>query len=376
MERGVRPRGSDEDEYKVSQTLIDERLLVDEVVEALTGDPEGESCEGQTDLSQQMQRAAEEFDRRTAEAFGKALVDSLCEDPGDVRRLEALLILGLAHPRILEKYQVSLAAEGRRLCVLLENKGDLPRARSLLEVLVKHEPGDRGLQQDLSSLMRRTGNVDELIDRCLARADEAVRSGRPMDAIPWLQEILLNDQSRRDVARMIRDLRYEEMAHRSRIKRRNRLALLLVVISTTLSALFLRENHIHGEYQALPPVALEDAGALSARLAGIDQLISQNKFWLGMFRVVGERSELQEQMDRLEARMAAKERRRIQRLGQQQAMAEASRLKALDLVERGQFRSALSHLQRSLELSTPDWERRERVSADVAALQKLLTEGN
>jgi len=261
----------------MSPTVTEERLLVDDVVKALTSCREGEEG-GALDLREQMQRAADEFDRRTAETFGRALVDSLCEDPADPRRLEALLILGLAHPSILEKYQVSLAAEGRRLCVLLENNGEMERARGLLELLVTHVPDDRGLQQDLSSMMRRTGDVDELIERCLQRADEAVHSGQPMDAIPWLQEILLHDQSRRDVARMIRDLRYQEMANRARIKRRNRLAMVLIVISTVLSTLFVRERHIDDSYQALPPVDMENVGALNARLAGIDTLIADNRF--------------------------------------------------------------------------------------------------
>lgn len=359
----------------MSSTVIDERPLVDDVVKALTSNPEGDE-NAVLDVRGQMQRAADEFDRRTAEAFGKALVDSLCEDPGDTRRLEALLILGLAHPRILEKYQVSLAAEGRRLCVLLENDGEVERARGLLEVLVTHLPEERSLQQDLSSMMRRAGDVDELIDRCLEHADEAVRGGRPMDAIPWLQEILLHDQTRRDVARMIRDLRYQEMANRVRVKRRNRLALLLIVISTALSALFVREHHITGEYEALPPLAMEDAGALDARLAGIDTLIADNRFWLGMFKVYEERSELQRQKDRIEARLAEKERLRIKRVGQRQAMAEAARLRGLDFVDQGDFRTALGHLKRSLDLSTPEWDQRQRVTADVTAIEKLLAERN
>lgn len=358
----------------MSSTETEERPLVDDVVEALTG-PGGEETVD-LDLLEQMERAAEEVDRRTASAFAKALVDSLSEDPGDTRRLEALLILGLAHPRILERYQVSLAAEGRRLCVLLENDGELERARSLLELLVSHLPDDRTLQQDLSSMMRRTGDVDELIDRCLQRADEAVRTGRPMDAIPWLQEILLHDQTRRDVARMIRDLRYQEMANRARIKRRNRLALLLVVVSTTLSALFVREHHISGEYEALPPLSSDDTGTLDARLAGIDTLIADNRFWLGMFSVYEERSELQRQKDRIEAKLAEEERTRIQRIGQRQAMAEAARLRGLDFVDQGDYRTALGHLKRSLDLSTSDWGQRERVTADVAAIEKLLSGRN
>jgi hypothetical protein len=356
----------------VSGIANEERMLVDEVVEAITSAAATEGGEITLDLREQMERAAAEFDKRTALAFGRALVDSLCEDPSDVRRLEALLILGLAHPQILEQYKVSLGAEGRRLSVLLENRGEEERARSLLELLAQHAPEDRTIQQDLASMMRRCGEVDELIDRCLKRADEEVRAGRPMEAIPWLQEILLHDQTRRDVARMIRDLRYEEMENSRRRSRRRKVALAAIALSTALSSLFVREQQIRGEYGSLPPMVSEDAGALEARLAGIDGLLSENHLWIGMFDVVKERSELQQEVDRLEAQQAERERQVAQLVVQRQSMAESARLKGIELVNRAQYEEALFQFQRSLELSPPDWERRERVTANVVAIEELL----
>jgi len=355
----------------VSATFTEERLLVDDVVTALTSSPaEDESPCGH--MREQMERAAEEVDRRTAEAFGRALVDSLCEDPGDVRRLEALLILGLAHPHVLEKYQVSLGAEGRRLCVLLENDGQVERARGLLDLLSSYLPEDRGVQQDLASMMRRAGDVDELVERCLQRADEAVREGKPMEAIPWLQEILLHDQTRRDIARMIRDLRYQEMANVARVKRRNRLALLVIVVSTMLSALFVREVQINNQYDALPPLALDNLSAVDARLESIDELIASNRIWFGMFDAVAERSELQAQKDRISSREAERARKRNDLRLKREAMAEALRLKALDSVEAGEFEESLAQFREALELSSDSWSRRSRVAANIAAIEKLL----
>jgi tetratricopeptide (TPR) repeat protein len=348
-------------------------MLVDEVVDAITAVSGAEDGEVTLDLREQMERAAAEFDKRTALTFGRALVDSLCEDPSDVRRLEALLILGLAHPQILEQYKVSLGAEGRRLSVLLENRGEEERARSLLELLAQHSPEDRTIQQDLASMMRRAGEVEELIDRCLKRADDEVRAGRPMEAIPWLQEILLHDQTRRDVARMIRDLRYEEMESSRRRSRRRKIALAAIALSTGLSSLFVREQQIRGEYEALPPMISEDAGALEARLAGIDGLLTENQLWIGMFDVARERSDLQQEVDRLEAQQAERDRQVAQLSLQRQAMAESARLKGIELVNRAQYEEALYQFQRSLELSPPDWDSRERVSANVLAIEELLS---
>jgi hypothetical protein len=364
------PWEPNEGEQIVSVSVSDERLLVDDVVEALTSS----ECDvdGGCGLRDQMARAADEFDNRTAAAFGRALVDSLCEDPSDVRRLEALLILGLAHPQILEMYKVSLPAEGRRLSALLEHRGEEERARSLLEILAQYAPEDRAIQQDLASIMRRCGDVDELIERCLSRADAEVAAGRPMEAIPWLQEILLHDQSRRDIARMIRDLRFDEMENAQRKKRRGRIAVAVLALSTGLSALFVREQHIRGEYESLPIAQQQDPSALNARLAGIDGLLTKNKLWIGMFNVVEERSELRQRVDEIEAEEAERDRKLQQVAYERLALAESARLQALDLVTKAQYSEALYQFQRSLDLSAHDWERRERITANIAAIKELL----
>jgi len=357
----------------VSPTTTEERQLVDEVVDVLTGPPvEGESAA--LSLKEQLQRAADEYDRRAAAMIGKALVDSLCEDPADARRLEALLILGLAHPSILERYQISLAAEGRRLCVLLENQGELDRARGLLELLALELPEDRQVQQDLSSFMRRSGEVDELVERCLRHAEENVNKGKLGEAISWLQEVLLHDQSRRDVARMIRDLRYKELADRKASRRRNRVILLLVVITSALTALGLREGKIRQEYASLPPLEGDDSAALDSRLESIDRLIASNRFWLGMFSVVDERSDLQQRMVELGAEEADQRRAEIELAYQRETKAESLRLKAIDSVAAGKLNVAHEQFTRALDCAPADWDRRKRIEANLQAIEKLLDE--
>lgn len=357
----------------MSSTTTEDHLLVDDVVNVLTSPPGGEG-DVAISLKEQLRLAAEEYDRRAAATIGRALVDSLCEDPADVRRLEALLILGLAHPSILDQYQVSMAAEGRRLCVLLENLGELDRARGLLELLAVELPQDRQIQQDLSSMMRRTGEVDELVERCMARAESFVENGQIAEAIAWLQEVLLHDQSRRDVARMIRDLRYQEMASQKSSRRRNQLILLIVVITTALTAFGLRESKIRDEYAALPPVANGDTEALDSRIRGIDSLIASNRFWLGMFHAVDERSELRQQKDRLGAKEAEKLRSMRELQFQRTAHAESLRLRAIDFVSLGELHSARDLFVESLEFAETDWARRERVEANIQAIEKLLRE--
>ena len=287
------------------------------------------------------------------------------------------MILGLAHPHILGLYQVSLAAEGRRLSVLLENCGEHERARSILELLAQHAPNDRSIQQDLSSMARRFGEVDELIERCLLRADEEVAADNPMEAIAWLQEILLHDQTRRDVARMIRDLRFAEVEKTQLKQRRNRLAGVLMAVSAVISLLFVREWRIFEQYGALPALASSTADTpraheLNERLAGLDQLLAKNQLWLGMFSVTRERRDLQREADKL-ANSASERNLRLEKIAyQRQAMAESARLKGLDAVTQVRLGDALFQFERSLDLGALDWDRRSRISANIVAIEELL----
>lgn len=361
----------------MDQKAEDGREFVEEVVRALTcaeSPGEGGAEEPGGDLLAQMQRAAAEFDRRTAEAFGQALVNSLCDDPSNVRMLEALIILGVAHPDVLRRHGVSLAQEGRRLAVLLEHAGEVERARTLLELLATRLPGDRGLEQDLQGLMRRQGETDELVERCLRRADEAVQAGKPAEAIPWLQEVLLHDRGRRDVARMIRDLRYQEVAERRRRMRRRKAALVGVLISALATAGVVREARIRDEMATLPVVCADDPASIAARLAALDELVAEHRLWLGRPAVSSERAQLRIQLDRLEAKAAEQRRAAAEAARERAERAEAARLEGRIACERGEFREALALFRRALALGDPDWSRRPRIEADVRAIEAWLAQ--
>jgi tetratricopeptide (TPR) repeat protein len=351
--------------------VAEDPLAREEIVAALTGPIEGQE-EGEATIEEMVARVSSELDRRSAVECARVLGDCVFQDRPRTRDLEALVILGLAHPRVFRRFALSISSEGRRLALMLENDGRVQRARELLELLGKQLPEDRDVQQDLASLMRRTGGVDQFIDRCLQRAEREVMGGNYMDAISWLQEVLLHDQSRRDVARMIRDLRYEEMENRQRRRRRNRLVAFAVVLTALLGLLGVREFVIHRAWAKIPDAPYEDPGALRARMASIDALVDQHVFWLGFFAASDERRQLQKQLDGLQERAAERKREATRQLEQRVQLAETARTKGRLATERGDMREALQHFRTALELCTDDWEHRERVQADVEAIESWL----
>lgn len=349
----------------VIPAAVDRKQLVEEIVSALTGLNVGQT--EQVNLIEQMSRAAREVDVRTASAFGNALLDSLCEDPGNVRLLEALMILGLAHPDVLARRGISLSVEGRRLAILLEQRGESDRARCLLDLIDSREDkAPASASADAST--DESQSSDSLIEENLERARRAVKAGRISTAISLLQAVLVADRSRRDVARMIRDLRYQESENLlSRRKfRRNALSLLLVAGICTYFGL--REYRIFEEFRALPPASPAEA-SVRARLSALDNLIDEHRYFSTLVLVRREIKTLEEDLaQRAEAR--AEQEREIEAAAAERIKrAEAARLRGLMRIERGEYDTALEDFRQSLELSDENWPARGRVLADVAALE-------
>lgn len=350
--------------------VAEDQLAREEIVAALTG-PLDERGEHEASIAEMVERAACDLDRRVASECGRVLGDCVFQEHPRTRELEALVIVGIAHPRVFRKFGLSVSSEGRRLALMLENEGRSERARELLELLAQRLPEDREVQRDLASLMRRNGGVDQFIERCLQRAEREAKAGRFMESISCLQEVLLHDQGRRDVARMIRDLRYEEMGTRERRRRRARLVSLACLLVLLVAALAIRELSVRQGFRDIPS-ASGDAASIRRRIAALDSFRDEHVFWSGYFACEEERLALQRQADAITAREADQERERIRQLQQRVGMAETARVKGVEAVERNDMTEALQQFRSALELCTDDWKYKQRVASDVAALEKWL----
>lgn len=351
--------------------VAEDPLARDEIVAALSGRPDGRG-DHDLSLSERLDRLVRHLDRRDAVECAQVLGDCVFQERPKLAELEALVMLGLAHPRVFRKFGLSISSEGRRLALMLENSDRTEEARELLELLAQRLPEDREVQQDLASLMRRTGGVEEFIERCIHRAEAQAKAGNYMDAVSALQEVLLHDQGRRDVARMIRDLRYEEQEVRQRSKRRSRGVLYFLGLALLIAAVGIRELSIRHAYAGIPEAPADDRESLRARLAAVDACLGEHLFWFGYFAAVDERSRLQRQIDGLEARIAEKQREAIRLLEQRVGMAEGARVRGLQAVARGEMKEALQQFRTALELCTDDWSHRERVRSDVIAIETWL----
>ena len=353
------------------QDTTDKSLMVEEIVSRLTGFGQGED---RPSVREDVERATREFDRGTMRGYCKALIEHLEGAHDDVGALDALLIIGFAFPSLMGRYKIQVVQEGRRLAHLLEGAGDVERAQEFLERISQDDPANRGVDKDLASMMRRTGNIDRLVDRYVRRAEEAMSEGRRRDAITWLREILLLDRSRSDIARMIRDLQYEEREIRLNWRRRIRIAAVMTVVIGLAVGVVFRELHIQTTYADLAPQSDESRDALQARLGNLDQLINDNPLWLGMFQASRERADLKARIALLDAAAAEAAQGLADERANMLMRAEAARTRGLLFLEQRDFEGAERAFARALELAPEDWDQRTRVHADREAIADLSPE--
>lgn len=376
----------------MSAQAADKRLFVDDVVTALTGtvEPSGDSRGVYED---QMKRATGEFDLRTAEAFARALLEALCQEPIDPRRLEALLILGLAHPTILERHRISLEKEGQRLAAMLMAQGQHDRARTLLDVIAEagqaaseiEEAAPRPTAPDAEPASPEVPSASQpasapnpverdhaRIEALLRKADDAASRGKTGQAILCLQAVVALDRHRRDVARMIRDLRWQEQERRLRSLRRLKFAALTLVLAACAVGLGWRESDVRRRFAAIPPAQPGDLKSLRARLEDIDGLLARERLWLGMASALTERTELQREVSDLESRAAAKRSEEVVQKSRTTELADASRSRGMLFAQQGRFEDALVELRRALEAGGADWPQRHEVETNVAAIAEWI----
>ncbi len=322
------------------------------------------------DFKESVGKASGLVDEATAEAQCDALLERLSADANDVLVLEKLVILGLARPEVFERRRIPVLQEGRRLAVLLERAGNTERAQAVLELLLARKPSDRVIERELSSLMRRNGNLSRLVERHLARADECVRAGRRDEAVRWLREVLMLDPQRRDVARMIRDLNYADVERRGAWRKGAKAAAIALVCMSGLSGVVWREASIDERFARIPDAPNGDMVAMQARLNALDDLVNESPLWMGLFQVSRERAALRENLQRMRAERAEQEAKEAQARALATTLAESQYALAQIAANQYDFAQMREHLEAALSYAPADWKERESIRRELEALDE------
>ncbi len=306
------------------------------------------------------------------EECAEVLMTAANGEESDPEVLEALILIGIAQPRLAGRMGFTPSSTGRRLAARLERLGQTDHAMALLELLVEQIPGEHALERDLGAVMRRQGMVQDLADRYLERAQSLIREGRTQEAIGWLREILQLDRNRKDVARLIRDLRFQERSLAKSRQVRWRFVLGALTLSLALSVLIIREIKLLDEYRHIPPVVEGVPNSVHERLASLERFIDVNSAWHRSFHLLKERSNLRLDIDRIEERKLVLDQRAEQKIRERELSAEAAKHRGHAFADATDWKKALMEFENALELGGDDWEHLEQVQRDVEAINKYV----
>ncbi len=353
--------------------------VVEDLVRALSG-VDGDAAPAAA-LAARMKHAASRVDEITAQVAARALIGELCQDPLNLRRLEALLVLGMAHPALLARHGIDVRREGERLALLLEHEGRTERAAAFRETIEARFPAQDPecvsvpdtQPAQLAPAPVATSGTHVRVDALLREASTAVAQGRTREALRLLQSVLTVDPARKDVARMIRDLHYEKAQKRRHLRRAWLAASAVFVLLAATGVVVRRERSVAAEWAHLPAAVPQDLATLEARHAAVDDLLERRGAWLGMASAVRERSELERHIQQARTRLAEDAARVVEELRERRAQADLLRDQARLAAERGDYTQARSSYSRALEIADADWEHRERTERDTAAITAWLT---
>jgi len=142
-------------------------------------------------------------------------------------------------------------AEGKNLVELFLEMGEVERVKTLLEDLLRTNPNDLELKKGLIGVHTKAGDTRRVIELYESIAADLVRQHDPIEAVKYLQKILMLDRSRKDVSERIKSL--YEIDERGRSRRRSLMALgVMLLILVALGALwYLYEQHARKHYERI-----------------------------------------------------------------------------------------------------------------------------
>lgn len=310
---------------------------------------------------------------RTAEECVEALSGVADGEGAEPDVLEALIIVALAQPELAERLGLATVSIGRRLASRLEKLAEIERTVAVLELLQQHFPGNDSLEHDLAQLMRRQGMIQDLVDRYFGRARSLLREGRNEEAAGWLREVLQLDPSRKDAARMIRNLRFKRSATgKSGLPGAVRFLLVTLTLSVGATYAVLRELRLRDEFQALPQATEGKPETIEKRLAALERFVKGNPVWHGALGVLSERSDLRVQVQVLRDRQRLAEEEEARARAERLESADLCRARGMQLFEEGDLPGALEAFRESLRYGGEAWSGRDEVAKDVADLEAHL----
>ncbi|MBX3464557.1 MAG: PQQ-binding-like beta-propeller repeat protein [Planctomycetes bacterium] len=300
--------------------------------------------------------------------------------PTDLQARERLVELTLGEKAVRVPGFDPLA-EGKELVDLLIAFGDVQRVRTLLERLLLVAPQDPDLKKALVNVHVKAGDQKRVAELYESIADDLVRQGKPLEAVAYLQKILLVDRGRADVSERVRKL-YE---FDERVRRRGRALGLLTIAFCLLLVLgvgyWFYNQRAEEDFARIDVAELLLHEDFAAAATAYQEFARVHPFTTAVAKAEGELQQIEAARQRFEARREAdrsQRRRELERLREDYRV-QWARHREQFLAGRPEesMESLTRARQRIAEAGTADdmaWAQQQQVERTWTRLRDFLAE--
>ncbi len=221
--------------------------------------------------------------------------------PTDLQARERLIELTLGPGRATVSGFDALA-EGKELVELLMEFGDMQRVRAMLERLLLVEPNDPDLKKALVNVHLKAGDQKRVADLYESIANDLVRQQKPLEAVAYLQKILLIDRSRADISERVRKLYEFDERTRRRGKLLGALAVAFVLLVALGAGYWYYNERAEEDFAAIDVAELFARGDFAGAYAAYDSFVQTHPLTTAVTKANAEMQKIEAARQQFEAR--------------------------------------------------------------------------
>ena len=222
--------------------------------------------------------------------------------PTDLAARERLVELTVGHPEF-KTDTFDPAVQGKVLVDFYLEVGEVERVRGILERLLRENPMDLELKKILINVHTKAGDTKRVIELYQSIAEDLVLLHRPIEAVKYLQKILMLDRSRADVSDRIRSLYELDERRRSRKRSLLALGLLFCILSVLGAVYYMYDQHARAKFEGLDVAALLKGREFAQASAVYEKFMSDFPFTTVTRDAQAELARIQSQRNLHEARL-------------------------------------------------------------------------
>ena len=224
--------------------------------------------------------------------------------PTDLQARERLVELTLG-PGGVAVEGFDALAEGKELVDLLIEFGDITRVRALLERLLMVEPNDPDLKKALVNVHVKAGDQKRVAELYESIADDLVRQQKPLEAVGYLQKILLIDRGRSDISDRVRKLYEFDERTRRRGRALSVLAVLFCLLLVAGSGYWFYNERAEEEVARIDVRELVAREDVAAAQVAFDEFVQAHPLTTAVQKANAELQQIEAARQRFESRRAS-----------------------------------------------------------------------